>query len=125
MNEKLNVGIIPDGNRKWAGQTGSGLVEAYCTGAHVALDILKTAADCGNIQRMVFFALSQENVQCRSRDELGAIHRGIEVFLNGITHFPTLRVRCYGEPLDGMEHFRHLFEIQPYGGEFLVDLLVN
>ena len=97
MESKLVVGVIPDGNRKWAHKTGTELVQAYHQGADVAIEVLKTAMELGNVGRIVFYALSHENFQLRPPEQVQAILVGIEKFLYLTRNLVDVAVQCHGD----------------------------
>ena len=54
-----HIGIIMDGNRRWAKQNGLTSLEGHKKGANNVKDIIKVAIDC-NIEYLTLFAFSSE-----------------------------------------------------------------
>lgn len=64
-----HVAVILDGNRRWAREEGLSLEEGYKEGARRVEDFLKWCYDAG-IRTVTLYALSTENIQRRSQEEL-------------------------------------------------------
>lgn len=92
---KLKLGIIPDGNRKWALKNKQSWDEAYQKGAEVAIELVEKMLARGNVERAVFFGLSQENVKLRPPDQIQAILTGVEKFITLAKKLPV-QISCYG-----------------------------
>lgn len=67
-----SVGIIPDGNRRYAKAHNMNLVQAYSAGTSRAWDMLNWISDYKDIKVGTFYTLSLENL-ARSRLELSAL----------------------------------------------------
>ncbi len=84
MREKLilprHIGIIMDGNGRWAKQRGLIRSEGHKAGANVFRDIVKYGAQLG-IECMTFYAFSTENWK-RPADEVSAIMNLFREYLN-------------------------------------------
>lgn len=96
-----HVGIIPDGNRRWARQKNSSIEEAYFYGYKKLKEVLIWLAELG-IKEVTVFALSTENCSKRSEQELSTIlkyiKKGIEELLNGEYIYKyRVRVRAIGK----------------------------
>jgi len=78
------VGIIPDGNRRWARSNNSSVNEAYMMGYKKLKSVLIWLLELG-VKNVTVFALSTENCTRRSRSELDLvmnyIKRGLEELL--------------------------------------------
>ena len=59
-----SLGIIPDGNRRFARKHGISLVKAYALGVSKAWEVLEWSLEAG-IRKGVFYALSLENLRSR------------------------------------------------------------
>ncbi|MFP3204350.1 MAG: polyprenyl diphosphate synthase [Metallosphaera yellowstonensis] len=79
-----HVGIIPDGNRRWARSNNSSVNEAYMMGYKKLKSVLIWLLELG-VKNVTVFALSTENCTRRSRSELDLvmnyIKRGLEELL--------------------------------------------
>ena len=75
---KLQIGIIPDGNRKWARKSGLSLPESYIHGAKIAEQLINHSLERGDVGRIVFYALAKSNLELRTQEEVDAILRGIK-----------------------------------------------
>lgn len=79
-----HVGIIPDGNRRWARSNNSSVNEAYMMGYRKLKDVLIWLLELG-VRNVTVFALSTENCTKRSKSELNLvmnyIRRGLEELL--------------------------------------------
>jgi len=91
-----HLGIIPDGNRRWAERERTTKRDAYLRAAAKALEVVGWAHRCG-IPRVTAFGISPENVQRRPMDELEFIHEGILAFCRAATAIPALHVTLYGD----------------------------
>lgn len=65
----MHVGIIPDGNRRWARQNGLPITEGHRRGAEKMEEFLKWSVQ-EEIDEISVYALSLENLMKRSRAEL-------------------------------------------------------
>ncbi len=66
------VGIIPDGNRRWARSRGVSLGYAYMVGVKKAIDVADFLLERG-VERVFFYLLSEENCVKRESEELQLI----------------------------------------------------
>ncbi|MFO7796979.1 MAG: polyprenyl diphosphate synthase [Promethearchaeati archaeon] len=76
VGDKLprHVGIIPDGNRRWARSQGLDIKIGHLNGYKTLKDILYSFFHAG-IKYLTVYALSLENARKRSKDELKYIHK--------------------------------------------------
>ncbi|ARM76021.1 polyprenyl diphosphate synthase [Acidianus manzaensis] len=72
-----HVGIIPDGNRRWARHRNSSVHEAYLQGYKKLKEVLIWLAELG-VKDVTVFALSTENCDKRSSVELNTIFKYIK-----------------------------------------------
>ncbi|WP_373286778.1 polyprenyl diphosphate synthase [Sulfodiicoccus acidiphilus] len=81
-----HVGIIPDGNRRWARDRREPLSSAYYQGYRKLREVLIWLLEMG-VKNVTVFALSSENCSRRSREELDTvmsyIKLGLEELLSG------------------------------------------
>jgi undecaprenyl diphosphate synthase len=73
-----SVGIIPDGNRRWARQKGIKFEVAYLKAMKKLSQVLDTLFELGS-ESVSIYALSKDNLE-RPRDDLAAVCRAEEYF---------------------------------------------
>jgi tritrans,polycis-undecaprenyl-diphosphate synthase [geranylgeranyl-diphosphate specific] len=115
----VHVGIIPDGNRRWARQNRLSIEDGYYYGYIKLKEVLIWLLELG-IKNVTIFALSTENCKKRSKFELEAlvkyIKRGLEELLKSdLIHNYKVKVRFIGKfdelPEDLLELMRKLSKI--------------
>jgi undecaprenyl diphosphate synthase len=92
--EKLpkHVGIIMDGNGRWAETRGFPRVEGHRKGAERAREVIATASDMG-IECLTLYAFSTENWQ-RPDDEVSVLMKLLEIYLRKeFEEFQRLNIR--------------------------------
>ncbi|MEA1904340.1 MAG: polyprenyl diphosphate synthase [Candidatus Hadarchaeota archaeon] len=67
---KMHLGIIPDGNRRWARENNLAIIEGHRKGAEKMKEFLRWASEEKNIDEVSVYALSLENLVKRDRAEL-------------------------------------------------------
>ncbi|MDT7875454.1 MAG: polyprenyl diphosphate synthase [Sulfolobaceae archaeon] len=95
-----HVGIIPDGNRRWARHNSLSVHDAYYYGYKKLREVLLWLLDMG-VKNITVFALSTENCSKRNEVELTAIYKyiklGLEELLTGdIIYKYKVKVRAIG-----------------------------
>lgn len=100
MSKELSVGIIMDGNRRWAREKGVPVAEGHKEGAEVLISLLKEYESIRNeygVSEYIFYALSTENWN-RSEEEVKALmlllKKGlskIEEELEKLTNAPRIK----------------------------------
>lgn len=68
MNVLRNVGLIMDGNGRWAQEQGKRRLEGHTQGIVTMISLISYAFDCG-VENIVCYGLSTENLQ-RPQDEI-------------------------------------------------------
>ena len=86
----FSVGIIPDGNRRYAKQANIPVEAAYLKGFEKISDVAKWAADT-EIASMTFWAMSLENFTKRSQTELGIVFKIMTKYLDDLITSPRLK----------------------------------
>ena len=66
MRIPRHIGIIPDGNRRWAKGAGLQKQDGYAHGLKPGLDLLRLARDAG-VQEMTYYGFTTDN--CRRPKE--------------------------------------------------------
>ncbi len=69
MKLPMHVGIIPDGNRRWARKQGVSLYEAYIKGLDNLISIIDYLLDKG-VKYVTVYAMSMDNCRRRSKPEI-------------------------------------------------------
>jgi tritrans,polycis-undecaprenyl-diphosphate synthase [geranylgeranyl-diphosphate specific] len=78
--EEIHLGIIPDGNRRWAKKRGLEPWKGHIYGAKKFEEVLKWCLELG-IKKVSFYLLSYENMMKRSKKELENIFKLLENYL--------------------------------------------
>lgn len=100
-NRKLCIGIIPDGNRRWAKGKSLTSAEGHFFGSARIIDIVKTATIIPSISHLVIYILSYDNFQKRSPEEQGNLLEILEKWIDELRELDTdgkIRLRIAGEP---------------------------
>ncbi len=74
-----HIGVIPDGNRRYAQVKNISLLQSYMRGADVALNTIEWARNVG-VKHISFFGTSNENVLRRPVSEMTALRKGVLYF---------------------------------------------
>ncbi|MCQ4449896.1 MAG: polyprenyl diphosphate synthase [Sulfolobales archaeon] len=118
-----HVGIIPDGNRRWASTNSLSFEEAYSEGYKKLKEVLIWLLDLG-VKAISVYALSTENCAKRSSQEVNVVLRyikkGLEELLTGdLIHKYRVRVKVIGKlsslPEDFVQLANELMKVtEPY-----------
>ena len=97
----LHIGIIPDGNRRFARKKGLSLLKAYEIGAEKVREVLSWCREFG-IKYVSIYTLSYENLKNRSEQELKIIFNLLEKKLKRVAkdeeiHKNKVRVLISGD----------------------------
>lgn len=68
----MHIGIIPDGNRRWASEHGTTITEAYSVGFCNVIDITLRLSSYG-CDQITFFGLSNDNYTKRPKNQIDEI----------------------------------------------------
>ena len=79
LNKAKHVGIIMDGNRRWAKAKGYNYIEGHKKGAETAKNIIKSAISI-NIKHLTLYAFSAENWK-RGPDEISGLISLLRYFI--------------------------------------------
>jgi len=100
MQSKFVIGVVPDGNRTYAEREGlTDLNSVYRRGAQIAVDLVEWALQRGDVEEIVFYALSNYDLQNRSVAGLEAIRCGIEEFRKLTKQIPGIYMRTLGHKM--------------------------
>ena len=80
VNIPIHVGIIMDGNRRWAKEKGKKTIEGHLAGANNIMDLAKHVFKCG-VKYLSIYAFSTENFN-RSAEEVSYLMGLIIKFFN-------------------------------------------
>ncbi len=87
-----HVGIIMDGNGRWAGMRGFPRVEGHRMGAERAREIISASSDLG-LKCLTLYAFSMENWQ-RPENEISVLMKLLEIYLRKeLEEFQRLNIR--------------------------------
>lgn len=122
-NSKMKIGIIPDGNRKYSKKMGINLAQSYRLGAEKAFSIVKRSLERSDIDRIVFYALAENNM-ARSDEEVAAVIEGIKMFHKLVQSEASISIQSWGNNND--DRIKDLFTQQHGLSPALhIDLLIN
>jgi undecaprenyl diphosphate synthase len=91
-----HVGIIPDGNRRFADRARIGVQQGYLLAADKALEVLGWCCDAG-VRHVSAFGVSQENIARRPRDELRWLHAALVYFCECVVRLPDTGLHLFGD----------------------------
>lgn len=78
MRDPRVIGIIPDGNRRYARRYGCTYAEAYMRGVETAKKALTYLTEKTSVQYAYFYTLSLENIKKRSKQEICVLFKLLE-----------------------------------------------
>jgi len=95
-----HIGVIPDGNRRYAKKYGLTYLEAYQHGVEKAQDFAEWCRELG-IKYLTYYSLSLENLKNRSSSELDILFKLMEQYLKKMLyderiHRERVRIRVAG-----------------------------
>ena len=82
-----HVGLIPDGNRRWARQNGLPVADGYIKGAVKGIEMLKDCFDLG-IEEVSVYGFTQDNNK-RPKDQRLAFGQACVEFVRAASAFPV------------------------------------
>ncbi len=111
----IHIGVIPDGNRRWARKVGLPITEAYRIGSDKVEEFLGWALDFG-IRIVTVYVLSTENFLRRPRSELELLYgllkeKLVKVRNDERIHRNRVRVRVIGRTWLLPEYVRREIEL--------------
>lgn len=111
----MHVGLIPDGNRRWATERRASLQHAYAIGFSNGIDLTMYLSEMG-VRHISLFGLSWDNYKKRPAEQLDPVISQITDSMSVARHLLLargVRVRFIGD-LDSLadQHRRQLNEIQ-------------
>lgn len=91
-----HVGVIPDGNRRYARQTAVSIERGYLAAATKALEVVEWCLDAG-VRHLSAFGVSRENIARRPHDEINWLHQALVLFCRGVVAMPRVHLHVFGE----------------------------
>ncbi len=131
-NVPRHVGVIMDGNRRWASKMGLTFVDGYRQGADRAEQIVRWSVDYG-IKVLTLYALSLDNFMKRPREQLNTIFGLMldkldKLEREGYIKRYGIRVRAIGRvellPQELQERFKRLEELTKDNSGFILNIAV-
>lgn len=126
---KHHLGIIPDGNRRWARQNHTSYYSSYILGLKKLVDIFELAFN-NSIDEISVYCLSKENLNRNSDDLNAAIKSQVDFINTDLAYYQKrkgVKIKGIGETiLLPIEYQNAISEIENFGGEtnFAINLLV-
>ncbi len=107
----LSIGVIIDGNRRWAEERGQSTASGHAEGVRRVRDAIAWAGEHGGVSDLFFYTLSTENWK-RSQKELEHLMLLIELFFR--VHAPEIakknvRIRIAGQRERFSKRIRKIF----------------
>lgn len=78
MTDPETLGVIPDGNRRYAKKMGISLQDGYLRGIRKAEDLMNYVVEQTKTRNVYFYTLSLENLRKRSKAELSFLFKAFE-----------------------------------------------
>lgn len=127
-----HVGVIMDGNRRWASRMGLSFVDGYRLGAEKAEEIVRWSVSYG-IKVLTLYALSLDNLMKRPKEQLETIYGLMldkldKLEREGYISRHRIRVRAIGRvdllPEELQERFKRLEERTKENDGFILNIAV-
>ena len=120
-----HIGIIPDGNRRWAKREGLQKKDGYAHGLTPGLDLLKLARDAG-VQEITYYGFTTDNCG-RPPEQVKAFSRACVEAINLIASEPVsiLVIGDKDAPVFPKEILPYTTRTDLNGGGIRVNFLVN
>lgn len=127
----VHLGIIPDGNRRYAARVGISTGHGYMRAADKALEVMEWCLH-SQIGHVSAFGVSQENIALRPRDEVDGLHAALLYFCERVRRLSGAGLHLFGDPaglpafLPGADEFaRMALENACDGARLVVHVGVN
>jgi len=92
-----HLGVIPDGNRRYARKRGMSVQEGYLAGTAKALEGVDWCLEAG-VRHLSAFGISRENIERRPMSEVDWAHQAVLRFCRAVRDHPDVRLHVFGEP---------------------------
>lgn len=96
MTERLHLGIINDGNRRWAHLANQTYEDGYMAGACKGVEVVHWCLESG-IRHLSAFAVSQENVSHRPIQEVNSAINATLLFCKEVRQIPEASLSIFGD----------------------------
>lgn len=96
VGARLNIGIINDGNRRWAKRMGLSPADGYKAGEKAGREIVKACIDFG-VKELSAFLSSTENIRYRSAQELDAVLKAGMDFIRRMQETEGVALNLFGD----------------------------
>lgn len=125
MRIPRHIGIIPDGNRRWAKGAGLQKQDGYAHGLKPGLDLLRLARDAG-VQEMTYYGFTTDNCR-RPKEQVEAFSKACTEAVNWIASEPVslLVVGNQDSPVFPKELLPYTTWTDFNGGGIRLNFLVN
>jgi len=95
-----HIGIIPDGNRRWAKENGCSLDKTYLFFIKHICSII-TKINTLKIPEISIYLMSKDNFQKRKSDDVAPVVEAIDIFLSNmlipVINSTNAKIRCIGD----------------------------
>jgi undecaprenyl diphosphate synthase len=125
-----HVGLIPDGNRRYADRARISIEQGYLAAADKALEVVAWCRDAG-VGHVSAFGVSKENIARRPRDELRWLHTALVYFCERVVRLADTDLHLFGSAADlapevpAREELMRLQRTAESGGSLVVHVGVN
>jgi undecaprenyl diphosphate synthase len=125
MRIPKHIGIIPDGNRRWALKEGMGKEAGYNYGLHPGLQLLRIAKEYG-VQEITYYGFTMDNCK-RPKEQFAAFQKACVDAVNIISSegadllvIGNVNSACFPQEL-----LPYMTRTKIHGGKIKVNFLVN
>lgn len=91
-----HIGMIPDGNRRYARNAGISLQAGYLAAADKALEVVGWCIQAG-IRHLSAFGVSRENIERRPAEEICWLHQALLRFCRGVSELSDATLHLFGD----------------------------
>jgi len=95
MRVPNHLGVIPDGNRRWAKENGLSVTDGYVAGVETAITMLKRAVELG-IPQITAYGFTKENTKRKMAQRLGYTN-AILALVDQLNVLENVSIRVYGD----------------------------
>ncbi len=80
----MHIGLIPDGNRRWAKENNKTKKEGHEVGAKKIIDFIRWCWEKEEIDEVSIYILSYDNIKKRDKEELESLYTIFESFIDNL-----------------------------------------
>jgi undecaprenyl diphosphate synthase len=92
-----HIGLVPDGNRRYARKVGLSVGAAYFAAVDKALETIDWCGRSG-ASHVSAFGVSQENIAARPDEEIAWLHHALLRFCRAVSERSDVHLHVFGEP---------------------------